>query len=58
VAVRRERVSVLVLGVDRQSRRGLFRRGPQPAVRLAEAMIGQVESLDVYLVDYEDQKPD
>jgi hypothetical protein len=47
---------MLVIGVERRARRGLFRRGPTLALRLAEAMIDLVEALDVYLVGYEDER--
>jgi two-component system sensor histidine kinase KdpD len=51
--VRRERVSVLVLGIARNDRRGFFRRSKSLGSDLAQAMIERIEGLDVHLVNYE-----
>jgi len=53
ILTRRERVSLLVLGMPRRYQRGIFRRSGPFALQLAQAMIDRVDGLDVHLVGYD-----
>jgi two-component system sensor histidine kinase KdpD len=53
--VRSERISVLVLAVSRQAKRGLFRRREASNGDLAQAMIDRLDGLEVHLVGYEER---
>lgn len=55
--VRNERVSMLVLGIARATKRGFFRRSDAIGSDLAQALIDRIESLEVHLVGYEDRQP-
>jgi two-component system sensor histidine kinase KdpD len=51
--IRRERISMLVLGVSPR-KRGLFHRANPPELALAAVLLEQVESLQMHLVGLED----
>lgn len=53
--VRNERVSTLVLGVARVTKRGFLRRSNAIESDLAQALIDRIESLEVHLVGYDDR---
>jgi two-component system sensor histidine kinase KdpD len=56
--VRRERVSMLVVGIDPHPKRGMFRRGNRSVYDLVESLVERVDALDTHLVGYEDREPE